>query len=329
MTLLPIAIALLTTLPNGVRTDTTFDVHSGARLSISDFAGDITVASWPRNSVRITADHSDRARILVAGSGPNIEVRGASRHGVPVRVDYNVLVPVWMPLILQGIYTDISVKDMKSEVSAETVKGEVRVEGGEGLVRASSVEGGVYVDGARGRLELNTVNEGVNVTGSRGDIVVNAINGDIQLDGIESGSVDASTVNGDVSYSGELRENGHYTLSTHDGDLSFGMPEKANATVQVSTFSGDFESAFPVQLDRTHRGKRFNFTLGTGSALVNLESFEGTIRLRRLSDMQEMLKLMQGKRVKLRELRMTEKAELEKELQKAKDKDKSKDPDQR
>ena len=132
----------------------------------------------------------------------------------------------------------------------------------------------------------------------------------VAFDGVESGSVEASTVNGDVVYLGELRDDGRYNFSTHDGDLVLGMPEHANATVQVSTFSGDFESAFPVQLDRTRRGKRFNFTMGTGSALVNLESFDGTIHLRRVGELREILKLKQLKVVKdlkdLKDLKLRE-----------------------
>jgi hypothetical protein len=47
----------------------------------------------------------------------------------------------------------------------------------------------------------------------------------------------------------------------------------------VSTFSGDFESDFPVPLRETRKGRRFSFSLGSGSAQVSLESFQGTIRL--------------------------------------------------
>ena len=45
-----------------------------------------------------------------------------------------------------------------------------------------------------------------------------------------------------------------------------------------TSFQGDFESAFPVTITERH-GKRFEFTLGNGSARVELESFSGTIRL--------------------------------------------------
>ena len=53
----------------------------------------------------------------------------------------------------------------------------------------------------------------------------------------------------------------------------------ANATVSIATFNGEFESEFPVTLTEARKGKRFSFTLGSGSAQVTLESFQGTIRL--------------------------------------------------
>ena len=49
--------------------------------------------------------------------------------------------------------------------------------------------------------------------------------------------------------------------------------------MSVSTFNGEFASDFPVTLTETRKGKRFNFTIGSGSAQVTLESFQGTIEL--------------------------------------------------
>ena len=322
--LLTLATVLLTALPTA-RTDTTISVRQGDRLNVSNFGGEIVVSSWGRNAVKVAAEHSSRARVDVRSDGPNIEVRASARRGIPVRVDYNIVVPAWMPLFLKGIYTDISVKGMKSEVSAETVKGEIRVEGGEGLVRASSVEGPVFINGARGRVELSTVNDNVHVTGSKGEIIVNAINGDIDLEGVESSLVEASTVSGDVMFLGNLHREGRYNLSTHNGNLTLGMAEGANATVSVSTFNGDFDSAFPVRLERTRHGKRFNFTMGSGSALVNLESFDGTIRLERPVDLKELVRI-KGVRLleaeKLREMRQV-KRELRQRTREISDEDKA------
>ena len=128
-------------------------------------------------------------------------------------------------------------------------------------IRAGSllfVSGQVPIDPATGQI--------VN-----GDIAAQTVNGEILLQGVDASSLDANTVNGDISYSGPIRSSGRYALSTHNGDLTLTVPQGTSAGVTVSTFSGDFESEFPVPLQGTRKGKGFNFTLGSGSAQVTLE----------------------------------------------------------
>jgi DUF4097 and DUF4098 domain-containing protein YvlB len=137
----------------------------------------------------------------------------------------------------------------------------------------------VSLRGARGRISLNSVNEDVEVINSTGEIMAETVNGEIALEGVDAATVDASTVNGDISYSGPIRNGGRYSLSTHNGDITLTVAEGSSANVAVSTFNGEFESEFPVPLSGTRKGKGFSFTLGSGSAQVTLESFQGTIQL--------------------------------------------------
>ena len=111
-----------------------------------------------------------------------------------------------------------------------------------------------------------------------GELQAETVNGDVNLLRIQSDNVEANTVNGEITYDGTIRANGRYRLTTHNGGVTVVIPEGTGAQVSVSTFQGDFESAFPVTLTE-RRGKRFNFTIGDGSARVELESFGGTIRL--------------------------------------------------
>ena len=80
-------------------------------------------------------------------------------------------------------------------------------------------------------------------------------------------SLEASTVNGDVTFNGTIRDNGVYRLDTHGGDIRVGLGGATNATVFVRTFQGDFSADFPVQLPEGQNArsgsKRFNFTLGS------------------------------------------------------------------
>ena len=104
------------------------------------------------------------------------------------------------------------------------------------------------------------------------------------MTGIDSKSVDGSTVNGDIVFEGKLLDGGHYSFGTHNGNLSLGVPENVNATFTIRTYQGSFSTDLPLQgVNRqdVQRGRRVTTALGNGSADVNLETFGGSIRLRK------------------------------------------------
>jgi hypothetical protein len=59
------------------------------------------------------------------------------------------------------------------------------------------------------------------------------------------------------------------------------VAERANAIVTLRTYNGGIRSTFQLPGDTVERRKRQTLTLGNGSAHVELESFSGTISLRR------------------------------------------------
>lgn len=259
--------------------DSTVPVERGLRLEVSSYAGDITVKTWNRNTVRVQAEPGGRTTVEIDRSATSVMVRTQGRRGPPSLVDLQITAPSWMALDLSGVNTDISVAGARGPISVETVQGEVVVEGGQGLVSLQSVQGSVSLSGAKGRLEVHSVNEDVLVSGSSGEVTAETVNGDITLSRVDGTSVTASSVNGDLDYDGLIRNSGRYAFSTHNGDITVTVPEGSNAAVSVSTFNGEFASEFPVTLTETRKGKRFSFTLGTGSAQMTLESFQGSIEL--------------------------------------------------
>ena len=260
-------------------TDTSVAVARGQRLEVNAYGGDIKVSAWDRNSVRVESNGSAPDRVQISSSATAVSVRTQGRHGPPSDIDLRITVPAWMALNLAGVHTNVTVQGCQAPVTVETVEGEVRVNGGNGLVSLRSVQGSVALQGAKGRISVNSVNEDVQVTKSSGDIMAETVNGEITLDLVDATTVDANTVNGDISYNGPIRNGGRYSFSTHNGDVTLTVAEGTNASVAVSTFNGEFESEFPVPLSGTRKGKGFNFTLGNGSSQVTLESFQGTIQL--------------------------------------------------
>ena len=277
--LLTLATGTMVALGLVQQTDTTVTVERGQRLEVHAHGGDIDVKTWARNAIRVEAATSFRTEVQVSTSGSTVNVQTAGRRGPPSSVDLQLTVPVWLPLELSGVNVDVTVNGVKAPITVETVQGDVDVNGGEGLISLQSVQGSVTLRGAKGRIEVHSVNEDVRVSQSSGEVTAESVNGEVMLDRVDAPNLEASTVNGDLSYDGPIRSGGRYTLTSHNGDVTIGVPEGTSASVAVSTFSGDFESDFPVTLSESRKGKRFSFTLGGGSAQVHLESFQGTIRL--------------------------------------------------
>jgi len=275
----PLAPLVLTVLVGSGATDTTVAVKAGTRLELDCFSGDIQVRAWPRDAVRVLASHSSRSWVVLKRSQGRLVVDVQSRHGIPSTVDYQIMVPVWMALELGGVSTDISVEGVKGQVKASTVSGSIGVRGGGDLIAVESVEGGVQVIGARGRVEASSINDDVEIVDSSGDISAESVEGNVLIDGVDARSVEVSSVNGNLYFNGPLQRGGVYTFSTHEGDIIVGVPEHPNVTVTVATFDGDFSSSFPIKLVQTGHRKRQNFVLGSGAARLEIDAFQGRIRL--------------------------------------------------
>lgn len=262
-----------------VETDTTFDVAADGRLEVRNHAGEIIVRTWDRDAVRVQASHSSRDRVKIFTSESAVKIKSESRHGPPDMVDYTLTVPRSMALDLWGFYTDVRVEGVQNGVRVETLDGTVTLTNTTGDLSVRSVEGDVVVEGARGRLEVNNVENEIRITDFEGTLFAESIDGDIWMERVRSADVEAKTVDGDVYYDGSIDGDGRYRFTSHDGDVTVAMPENANVTVSVATFDGEFVTGFPIELNRAEATRRFSFTLGDGSARLELHSFDGDIEL--------------------------------------------------
>jgi DUF4097 and DUF4098 domain-containing protein YvlB len=277
----PLLIGLLVFAPQ--QTDTTVSVRPNARLELENYGGSIVIRTWDRNQVRVRAEHGRREHVQVTAGANSQVVRidAEGRSGLPRAVDFEISVPAAMSLKLSGTFTDIEVQGVQGEIDAETTQGNVIVSGGSGRVRLESVQGRIELSDARGRIDVSTVNQGIRLNNISGDIVAETVNGSIILERVQASGVDATSVNGTIVYDGTIRDGGAYLLSTHNGGIWVVVPERTNAKFNVSTYNGELDSSFPISMNRTTGQRRFGFTIGNGSAQVDLETFGGDIRLRR------------------------------------------------
>jgi DUF4097 and DUF4098 domain-containing protein YvlB len=266
------------------KTNETVAVQRGGRLTINNFAGEVIIHTWDKDAVHVVARHQSRTNVNIRPSPAGLSIQASGNHGPQGSVDYDITAPAWMPIRVEGTYNFVTMDGVQGEVYANTVRGDIVIKGGTGLITAKSVEGEVQVQGARGKVNVSSVNEKIRITDTSGDITAESINGAVTMTGIESKSVEASTVNGNIIYEGKIVDGGRYNFSTHNGDLLLGVPDTANATFTIRTYQGGFSTDLPLpNVNRAdlQRGRRVVSTLGNGSADVYLETFGGAIRLRR------------------------------------------------
>ena len=263
--------------------DQTVPATRGTRLVIDNYAGEVVVHAWDKDSVRVQARHNTRTKVNVRTGSSAINVEAVAASGPTGSVDYEIMAPAWMSMKLEGHYDFVTVEGIQADVSVETVRGDIVLKN-VGPATAKTIEGQIQVEGARGKLALSSVNQDIKVSGASGDVSADTTNGAITLERMESSTIDVTTVNGDIKYDGGLSDRGRYSFTTHNGDLELTLPENTNATFNVRTYNGDFSAALPVkgpERSQVRQGKRVTYTLGNGSAEVELESFGGDISLRR------------------------------------------------
>jgi DUF4097 and DUF4098 domain-containing protein YvlB len=262
--------------------DTTITVPATARLDVQTQGGEIIVDTWARNEVRVQAAHGSRDQIRVVTSGQVVRVRAEPTSGNVGIVDYRITVPVGMDLDLSGVYADILVRGTRGQVRAQTVHGDVTVNGGSGQVSAEAVQGMVLVEGARGTVNARSVAGQVRMRDVQGDITAQAVSGAVVLENVQSANVSASSVSGQVFYDGPIAAGGRYSFTSHSGGVTVAVPANPNATFSIAQLSGSFTSSLPglaTASTGSSAGRRRTLTAGDGSAVVELESFSGSIRV--------------------------------------------------
>ena len=272
------ALALLVLAAPLQQTDTTFAVPVGARLDMQSTGGTIVIDTWDQQRVRIQARHGVRDEVRIRTNGSVVRVETDSR-GAAI-VDYRVTVPATMDLELGGLYTDISIAGSRGRIDANTVQGEIIVDGGRDQITLRSVNGRVVLSGAIGSADVVAVSGGVRLENVSGDIQVQTVSGPLVLMDVDSNNVEASSVSGALHYDGVVTPDGRYTFTTHSGHITVAVAPNLNAAVTVAVVSGSFSSTLDgIVADTNVRGRRQTFTAGGGAAVLEMESFSGSIRL--------------------------------------------------
>jgi hypothetical protein len=125
-----------------------------------------------------------------------------------------------------------------------------------------------------------TVNGSISASGITADAEAWTVNGGVDLDA--AGTATAETVNGGINARlGRADWAGTLALRTVNGSIDLVLPEALSTDVKAKTVNGDIRTDFPITVQGTIGRHRLEGTIGTGGRLLELETVNGGIELRK------------------------------------------------
>lgn len=128
---------------------------------------------------------------------------------------------------------------------------------------------------------VDTVNGDVNIAGVEGDVTAESVNGDLDISGLV-GDVSLSTVNGGVHADFDKCEGQQRVRAeTVNGRVTITLPEDADVRVSADTLNGGINGRdFGLKTEEGFVGSDLNGTIGDGSARLNIDTVNGSIKIR-------------------------------------------------
>ena len=280
--------------------------RGGTELHLANVAGDITITRGGNDiAVEIVKtargrDDADarellqlvRVEIVERNNRAEVrteypqgdEMRRNNRRNFNVSVTYNVTAPAGVRVRAASISGSITAKDIRGDISAESVSGTVRIINGGRVASAKSISGNVEVSDSEidGRLEASTASGSVTLRKIKASQVdVGSISGDVVIEDVDASQVEGQTVSGSVRFGGTLTRGGRYEFTSHSGTVNVALAGNAGFEVEATSFSGSIRSDFTFgNSGDTERGRwrrAVRGVVGDGSSVLELTTFSGSI----------------------------------------------------
>ncbi len=264
--------------------DERFTFDHTPRLHVRNISGEtsITAAGAPGEirvvaRKRVSAGSQDRAKRLLQ----NVEIR-MEKHGDELLIEPHLYEQErgWLDLFRGKRFRvdfDITVP-AECAIDAQTVSGELSVEGVRGPLEVQTVSGSVRLEDLQGPMRLKSVSGDVDCRRYVGHFEGNTVSGDVTISAARLRSTLLHTVSGDVQIEGRLDPRKEHRFKTISGDIELALAAP-DATIEYRTASGDVECELPARIVRNGR-KEYSIVVGGGRGRVGVKTVSGDLTVR-------------------------------------------------
>jgi hypothetical protein len=194
-----------------------------------------------------------------------------------------------------GIDTSVTVESKSASVvlkqvgpaEVHTREGAVEIENARGYVNVTSTSGSIGVTNSMGGVRANSIAGSIELRCITGRVDVTTAKAPLELIGVD-GDVEAMAANSSLRFTGSLRENGRYLLKTLSGRVEMILPASVRGfTATLVSYQGLIETDFSLQGGASAQdnvpNRRIAGRYGNGSPQIILDSFDGLVKLTRIS----------------------------------------------
>ena len=241
------ALLIFSTVVNATVKETeemTFDVSSGARISLENINGDIVITGGSGDKVHLVAhkkagkqEYMDELKVIVDADEDYIRIE--TRHP---RSDGG-----WFKW---------------GNDSSGSVSYELEVPADVNLDTISTVNGDVNIKAVSGLVKAETVNGSLHAVGLAGDVNLETVNGSIKAD------------------FDQLGEGQRVSAEAVNGKIVLLLPADASARVNAETINGSINADdFGLEPEKGFVGRDLEGEIGSGDARISLDTVNGSIRI--------------------------------------------------
>lgn len=288
-----ILVAVVATAEGGGTAQTRKEFHfpagPGASVSVINEFGRISVQPSANGHISVIALLNSKEVIVESTrKGNRVEFRSRMlerAQGKDTQVEYQVHVPA---------DANVTIRSADGPLQVEGLQGDVTVEG-----EAATVE---IANASNAHVHVHTVNGPITLRNVKNAYVeVASVSGSISMSDVSGPKISASTGSGKISFVGDCAGGGTYSLVNHAGDTEVILPTSASVDVSARSLKGRVLNQFPFQSNQNDTapsantnsgststnaltsddGKAFMGTSNSGASLIRVNSFSGTITVRK------------------------------------------------
>ncbi len=267
--------------------DRKLDAASDGHVHISNISGSISVQGWSRNEVEVTGELGRNVEELYFernGDKITIKVKVPRKSSRGIETDLYIQVPEQSSIDVGTVSADIEVDEVFGDLKLNTVSGDIDADAVAADVTAGAVSGDVEVNGSREEAETraNSVSGDVTLFRVAGNIAAESVSGDIIIDEGAFDRVDMNTVNGEILFQSELRDDGKLKAETVNGSVDIEFVGRIEGRFEIDTFNGDIDNCFGPKAKRTSKytpGWELEFVEGDGDARITISTLNGDVTI--------------------------------------------------